>query len=266
STPEMKNKKIRIEKSIESKLLKEKELQESILLDRQIIASTLRKNLVKVDDDVFECYLSKVESELFKSHLKASKSSKIYNYFKNMKFEDIERLALNSLSKGRYFKAMKEYEVLDKKRIELEIKKDSYTTFSKKLLHLGSLSKVNRELKNVNGSLLRLEKEFKEIQVSIGDKKLHEEISRINNLKDDIGNRYYKQSNMFEEKSKLNEFFIKETNKLKRDLDSEKDISDRFTKASVKTNYINLRGKILGNYLVDFEIEKKKRKSFEMDF
>ena len=266
STPEMKNKKIRIEKSIESKLLKEKELQESILLDRQITALMLRKKLVKVDGDVFECYLSKVESERFKSHLKASKSSKIYNYFKYMKFEDIERLALNSLSKGRYFKAMKEYEVLDNKRIELEIEKDSYTTFSKKLLHLGSLSRVNRELKSVNESLLKLEKEFKEIQTSIGDKKLHEEISRINNLRDSIGNRYYKQSNMFREKSKLNEVFIKETNKLKRDLDSEKDISNRFTKTSLKTNYINLRGKILGNYLVDFEIEKKKRKSFEMSF
>ena len=266
SSPEMKNKKIRIEKSIESKLLKEKELQESILLDRQITALTLRKRLVKIDDNVFECYLSKVESERLKSSLKESKSSEIYNYFKNMKFEDIERLALNSLSKGRYFKAMKEYEILDKKRIELEIKKDSYTTFSKKLLHLGSLSRVNRELKSVNESLLKLEKEFREIQTSIGDKKLYEEISRINNLRDRIGNRYYKQSNMFGEKSKLNEFFIKETNKLKRDLDSEKDISNRFTKASLKTNYINLRGKILGNYLVDFEIEKKKRKSFEMDF
>ena len=266
STPEMKNKKIRIEKSIESKLLKEKELQESILLDRQITALTLRKRLVKIDDNVFECYLSKVESERLKSSLKESKSSEIYNYFKNMKFEDIERLALNSLSKGRYFKAMKEYRVLDKKRIKLEREKDSYSTLSKKLLHLGSLSKVNRELKNVNGSLLKLEKEFREIQTSIGDKKLYEEISRINNLRDRIGNRYYKQSNMFGEKSKLNEFFIKETNKLKRDLDSEKDISNRFTKASLKINYINLRGKILGNYLVDFEIEKKKRKSFGMDF
>lgn len=266
STPEMKNKKIRIEKSIESKLLKEKELQESILLDRKITVLMLRKKLIKVNGSDFECYLSKVESERFKSHLKASKSSKIYNYFKNMKFEDIERLALNSLSKGRYFKAMKEYEILDKKRIELEIKKDSYTTFSKKLLHLGSLSRVNRELKSVNESLLKLEKEFREIQTSIGDKKLHEEIFRINDLRDSIGNRYYKQRNMFREKSELNEFFIKETNKLKRDLDSEKDISNRFTKASLKTNYINLRGKILGNYLVDFEIEKKKRKSFGMDF
>ncbi|WP_330112753.1 hypothetical protein VSU16_16670 (plasmid) [Cetobacterium somerae] len=134
------------------------------------------------------------------------------------------------------------------------------------------MSRVNRELKNVNGSLLKLEKEFREIQnQSIGDKKLHEEIFRINDLRDAITKRYYKQSNMFEEKSKLNEFFIKETNKLKnklkRDLDSEKDISNRFTKTSLKkTNYINLRGKILGNYLVDFEIEKKKRKSFEMDF
>ena len=266
STPEMKNKKIRIEKSIESKLLKEKELQESILLDRQIIALILRKKLVKVDNNVFEHYLSKVESERFKSHLKASKSSEIYNYFKNMKFEDIERLALNSLSKGRYFKAMKEYEVLDKKRIELQIKRDSYSTLSKKLLHLGALSRVNKELKNVNASLLKLEKEFKEIQRSIGDKKFHEEISKINNLRNNIADRYSKQSDMFKEKSKLNEFFIKETNKLKRDLDSEKDISNRFTKASLKTNYINLRGKILGNYLVDFEIEKKKRKSFEMDF
>ena len=266
STPEMKNKKIRIEKSIESKLLKEKELQESILLDKKIIVLMIRKKLIKVDGSDFECYLSKVESERFKSHLKASKSSEIYNYFKNMKFEDIEHLALNSLSKGRYFKAMKEYRVLDKKRIELEIKKDSYTTFSKKLLHLGSLSRVNRELKRVNESLLKLEKEFREIQTSIGDKKLHEEIFRINDLRDSIGNRYYKQRNMFREKSELNEFFIKETNKLKRDLDSEKDISNRFTKTSLKTNYINLRGKILGNYLVDFEIEKKKRKSFEMSF
>lgn len=266
STPEMKNKKIRIEKSIESKLLKEKELQESILLDRQITALILRKKLVKVDNNAFEHYLSKVESERFKSHLKASKSSKIYNYFKDMKFEDIERLALNSLSKGRYFKAMKEYEVLDKKKIELQIKRDSYSTLSKKLLYLGALSRVNKELKNVNASLLKLEKEFKEIQRSIGDKKLHEEISKINNLRDSIGDRYYKQSNMFGENSKLNEFFIKETNKLKRDLDSEKDISNRFTKTSLKTNYINLRGKILGNYLVDFEIEKKKRKSFGMDF
>ncbi|WP_330112671.1 hypothetical protein VSU16_15445 (plasmid) [Cetobacterium somerae] len=243
STPEMKNKKIRIEKSIESKLLKEKELQESILLDRQIIALTLHKRLVKVDDNVFECYLSKVESEHLKSSLKELKSSEIYNYFKNMKFEDIERLALNSLSKGRYFKAMKEYGVLDKKRIELKIEKDSYTTLSKKLLYLGALSKVNRELKSVNESLLRLEKEFKEIQTSIGDKKLHEEIFRINDLRDSIGNRYYKQRNMFREKSELNEFFIKETNKLKKNLDSEKDISNRFTKNLLKTNYINLRGK-----------------------
>ena len=266
STPEMKNKKIRIEKSIESKLLKEKELQESILLDKKIIVLMIRKKLIKVDERDFECYLSKVESERLKSSLKESKSSEIYNYFKNMKFEDIERLALNSLSKGRYFKAMKEYGVLDKKRIELKIEKDSYTTLSKKLLYLGALSKVNRELKSVNESLLRLEKEFKEIQTSIGDKKLHEEIFRINDLRDAITKRYYKQSNMFKEKSKLNEFFIKETNKLKRDLDSEKDISNRFTKTSLKTNYINLRGKILGNYLVDFEIEKKKRKSFGMDF
>ncbi|WP_330112316.1 MobA/MobL family protein (plasmid) [Cetobacterium somerae] len=266
STPEMKNKKIKIEKSIESKLLKEKELQESILLDRQIIVLIIRKKLIKVDGRDFECYLSKVESERLKSSLKESKSSEIYNYFKNMKFEDIERLALNSLSKGRYFKAMKEYEVLDKKRIELQIERNSYSTLSKKLLHLGSLSRVNRELKSVKESLLKLEKEFREIQTSIGDKKLHEEIFRINDLRDAITKRYYKQSNMFEEKSKLNEFFIKETNKLKRDLDSEKDISNRFTKTSLKTNYINLRGKILGNYLVDFEIEKKKRKSFEMSF
>ncbi|MGL4509712.1 hypothetical protein, partial [Cetobacterium sp.] len=154
----------------------------------------------------------------------------------------------------------------DKKKIELQIKRDSYSTLSKKLLYLGALSRVNKELKNVNASLLKLEKEFKEIQRSIGDKKLHEEISKINNLRDSIGDRYYKQSNMFGENSKLNEFFIKETNKLKRDLDSEKDISNRFTKTSLKTNYINLRGKILGNYLVDFEIEKKKRKSFGMDF
>ncbi|WP_330112695.1 hypothetical protein VSU16_15990 (plasmid) [Cetobacterium somerae] len=40
---------------------------------------------------------------------------------------------------------MKEYRVLDKKRIELEIEKDSYSTLSKKLLHLGSLTKINRE-------------------------------------------------------------------------------------------------------------------------
>ncbi|MBC2852421.1 MobA/MobL family protein [Cetobacterium sp. 2G large] len=266
STPEMKNKKIRIEKSIESKLLKEKELQESILLDKKIIVLIIRKKLIKIDERDFECYLSKVESERFKSHLKASKSSEIYNYFKNMKFEDIERLALNSLSKGRYFKAMKEYEVLNNKRIELNREKDSYLTLSKKLLHLGSLSRVNRELKSVNEALLKLEKEFKEIQTSIGDKKLYEEISKINNLRETITKRYYKQSNMFREKSELNEFFIKETNKLKKDLDSEKDISNRFTKASLKTNYINLRGKILGNYLVDFEIEKKKRKSFEMSF
>ena len=104
-----------------------------------------------------------------------------------MKFEDIERLALNSLSKGRYFKAMKEYRILDKKRIELQIEKDSYTTFSKKLLHLGSLSRVNRELKNVNESLSKLEKEFREIQTSIGDKKLYEEISKVNNLRNSIG-------------------------------------------------------------------------------
>ena len=228
-----------IEKSIESKLLKEKELQESILLDKKIIVLMIRKKLIKVDERDFECYLSKVESERLKSSLKESKSSEIYNYFKNMKFEDIERLALNSLSKGRYFKAMKEYRVLDKKRIKLEIEKDSYSTLSKKLLHLGSLSKVNRELKNVNGSLLKLEKEFREIQTSIGDKKLHEEIFRINDLRDSIGNRYYKQRNMFREKSELNEFFIKETNKLKRDLDSEKDISNRFTKVSLKTKKAN---------------------------
>lgn len=266
STPEMKNKKIRIEKSIESKLLKEKELQESILLDRKITVEIIRKTLFNGNCITFECYSSKIESERLKINLKASKSSEIYNYFKNMKFEDIERLALNSLSKGRYFKAMKEYRVLDKKRIELQIEKDSYSTLSKKLLHLGALSRVNRELKSVNESLLKLEKEFKEIQTSIGDKKLHEEISRIKNLRDAITKRYFKQRNMFREKSQLNEFFIKETNKLKRDLNSEKDISNRFTKASLKTNYINLRGKILGNYLVDFEIEKKKRKSFEMDF
>ncbi|WP_330112694.1 hypothetical protein VSU16_15985 (plasmid) [Cetobacterium somerae] len=71
---------------------------------------------------------------------------------------------------------------------------------------------------------------------------------------------------MYGEQSKLNEFFIKETKNLKRELDLEKDISNRFTKNSLKTNYINLRGKILSNYLVDFEIEKKKRKSFSMDF
>ena len=266
STPEMKNKKIRIEKSIESKLLKEKELQESILLDRKITVEMLRKTLFKVDDTIFECYSSKMKSESLKINFKALKSSEIYNYFKDMKFEDIERLALNSLSKGRYFKAMKEYRVLDKKRIELQIERDSYSTLSKKLLHLGSLSRATRELKSVNEYLLKLEKEFKEIQISIGDKKLHEEISKINNLRNNIADRYSKQSDMFKEKSKLNEFFIKETNKLKRDLDSEKDISNRFTKASLKTNYINLRGKILGNYLVDFEIEKKKRKSFEMDF
>ena len=266
STPEMKNKKIRIEKSIESKLLKEKELQESILLDKKIIVLIIRKKLIKIDERDFECYLSKVESERFKSHLKASKSSEIYNYFKNMKFEDIERLALNSLSKGRYFKAMKEYEVLNNKRIELNREKDSYLTLSKKLLHLGSLSRVNRELKSVNEALLKLEKEFRQIQTSIGDKKLYEEISKINNLRETITKRYYKQSNMFREKSELNEFFIKETNKLKKDLDSEKDISNRFTKASLKTNYINLRGKILGNYLVDFEIEKKKRKNYGLEF
>ncbi|WP_407536585.1 hypothetical protein QCB49_12015 (plasmid) [Cetobacterium somerae] len=266
STPEMKNKKIRIEKSIESKLLKEKELQESILLDRKITVEILRKTIFKAKEVTFESYLSRVESERLKINLKASKSFEIYNYFKSIKFEDIERLALNSLSKGRYFKAMKEYRVLDNKRIRLQIEKDSYTTFSKKLLHLNSMSRINRELKSVSESLLKLEKEFKEIQISIGDKKLHEEISRINNLRDNICNRYSKQSNMLKEKSQLNEFFIKETNKLKRNLDSEKNISNRFTKESLKINYINLRGKILGNYLVDFEIEKKKRKSFEIDF
>ncbi|MCQ9628368.1 hypothetical protein HS141_15730, partial [Cetobacterium somerae] len=154
----------------------------------------------------------------------------------------------------------------DKKRIELEIEKDSYSTLSKKLLHLGSLSRVNRELKSVNESLLKLEREFKDIQKSIGDEKLHKEISRINDLRDSIAKRYSKQSDMYSEQSKLKEFFIKETKNLKRELDLEKDISNRFTKNSLKTNYINLRGKILGNYLVDFEIEKKKRKSFEMDF
>ena len=266
STPEMKNKKIRIEKSIEAKLLKEKELQESILLDRKIIVEILQKTLFKADDVIFEVYLSKKEAERFKSSLRASKLSEIYNYFKDMKFSDIERLALNSLSKGRYFKAMKEYKSLDKKRIKLEIEKDSYSTLSKKLFHLGSLTKINRELKSVNESLLKLEKEFKDIQKSIGDEKLHEEISRINDLRDSIAKRYSKQSSMYREQSKLNEFFIKETNRLKRELDSEKDFSNRFTKNSLKTNYINLRGKILGNYLVDFEIEKKKRKSFELDF
>ena len=266
STPEMKNKKIRIEKSIEAKLLKEKELQESILLDRKITTLILHKKLIKVDESIFECYLSNKESERLKFSLRASKSSKIYNYFKDMKFSDIERLALNSLSKGRYFKAMKEYKSLDKKRIELEIEKDSYSTLSKKLFHLGSLTKINRELKSVNESLLKLEKEFKDIQKSIGDEKLHKEISRINDLRDSIAKKYSKQSDMYREQSKLNEFFIKETNRLKRELDSEKDISNRFTKNSLKTNYINLRGKILGNYLVDFEIEKKKRKSFELDF
>ena len=266
STPEMRNKKIRIEKSIEAKLLKEKELQESILLDKKIIALILRKKLIKMDDGVFERYVSNKESESRKSNLRASKLSEIYSYFKDMKFEYIENLALNSLSKGRYFKAMKEYRVLDNKRIELQIEKNSYSTLSKKLLHLGSLSRVNRELKSVNESLLKLEKEFKDIQRSIGDEKLHKEISRINNLRDSISNRYHKQRNMFREKSELNEFFIKETKSLKRELDLEKDISNRFTKASLNSNYINLRGKILGNYLVDFEIEKKKRKSFSMDF
>ncbi|MCQ9627844.1 MobA/MobL family protein [Cetobacterium somerae] len=266
STPEMKNKKIKIEKSIESKLLKEKELQESILLDRKITALILHKKLIKVDSSIFECYLSNEESKRLKSSLRASKLSEIYSYFKDMKFENIENLALNSLSKGRYFKAMKEYRVLDNKRIELQIERDSYTTFSKKLLHLGSLSRVNRELKSVNNSLLKLEKEFKEIQKSIGDKKLHEEISRINSLRDSIAKRYSKQSDMYREQSNLNEFFIKETKNLKRELDLEKDISNRFTKTSLKSNYLNLRGKILGNYLVDFEIEKKKRKSFSMDF
>lgn len=265
STPEMKNKKIRIEKSIESKLLKEKELQESILLDKKITVELLRKTLFKGNESCFDYYLSEIESKQLKIDLKASKAIEIYNYFKEIKFEDIERLALNSLSNGRYFKAMKEYKVLDKKRIELQIEKDSYSILSKKLLHLGSLSRVNRELKSVNESLLKLEKVFREIQTSIGSKKLHEEISRINNLRDSIGNRYYKQSNMFRKKSKLNEFFIKETNKLKRDLYSEKDISNRFTKAFLKINYINLRGKILGNYLVNFEIEKKK-KNYDLNF
>ncbi len=190
----MKNKKIKIEKSIESKLLKEKELQESILLDRKITALILHKKLIKVDSSIFECYLSNEESKRLKSSLRASKLSEIYSYFKDMKFENIENLALNSLSKGRYFKAMKEYKSLDKKRIELEIEKDSYSTLSKKLLHLGSLSRVNRELKSVNESLLKLEKEFKEIQKSIGDEKLHKEISKINDLRDSIAKRYSKQN------------------------------------------------------------------------
>ncbi|WP_330112696.1 hypothetical protein VSU16_15995 (plasmid) [Cetobacterium somerae] len=89
----MKNKKIRIEKSIEAKLLKEKELQESILLDRKIIALILHKKLIKVDDSIFECYLSNKESERLKMSLRASKSSKIYNYFKDMKFSDIEKIS-----------------------------------------------------------------------------------------------------------------------------------------------------------------------------
>ncbi|MGL5348991.1 MAG: MobA/MobL family protein [Cetobacterium sp.] len=263
STPEMKNKKIRIEKSIESKLLKEKELQESILLDRKIMVLILRKKLFKADESILECYLSKNEDDVVKSRLRASKAFKICNYFKDMKFSDIERLALNSLSKGRYLKAMKKYRVLNQKRIELEIEKDSYSTLSKKLLHLGSLSKVNKDLKTVNESLLKLEKEFKEIQSSIGDKKLYEEISRIIKLKDAIEDRYNAQGKMFEKSYKFNEFCNKEINKLKRELDTN---TNQFTKSSLKANYINLRGKILGNYLIDFEIEKKKKKSFELNF
>lgn len=258
STPEMKNKKIRIEKSIESKLLKEKELQESIQLDRKITIEILHKTIFKAQEITFDSYLSKVESEWLKINLKALKSSEIYNYFKEIKFEYIEQLALNNLSKGRYFKAMKEYNSLDKRKIQLQIEKDSYMTLSKKILYFDSLFKVNRKLKNINESLFKLEKEFKEIQTSISDKKLHEEISRINNLRNNISDIYYKQNMIFREKLKLHEFFIKEANKLKRSLDSENDISNKFTKISLKTNYLNLRGKILGNYLVDFEIEKKK--------
>ena len=207
-----------------------------------------------------------IESKQLKIDLKASKAIGIYNYFKEIKFEDIERLALNSLSKGRYFKAMKEYKILNKERIKLQKKKELYSTISKKLLNLSFLTKINKNLKKTNESLLKLEKEFKYIQVSIDNEKFYEEISRINNLRDNIADRYFKQNNMFKEESKLNNFFIKETNKLKRDLESDKNISNRFTKISLKMNYINLRGKILGNYLVDFEIENKKIKNCDLDF
>ncbi|WP_432205595.1 MobA/MobL family protein (plasmid) [Cetobacterium somerae] len=261
STPEMKNKKIRIEKSISAKMLKEKELQEYILLDRKITVEILRKTLFKHSSDDFESYISNLKEGSVKIDLKASKLFSVHNYFKEMKYEDIERLALNILSKGRYFKAMKEYGVLDKKRIELQIEKDSYSKLSQKLFNLGTFSRINKDLKNINDSILKLEKEFKEIQTSIGDEKLHEEISRINRLRDTIASKYSKQSNTLKEKSQLNEFFIKETNRLKRELENE-NISNRFSKTSLKTSYIDLRGKILGNYLVDFEIEKKKKYRF----
>ena len=264
--PKMKNKKIRIEKSIETNLLKETELQKSILLDKKITVELLRKTLFKGKEGCFDYYLSEIESKQLKIDLKASKAIGIYNYFKEIKFEDIERLALNSLSKGRYFKAMKEYKILNKERIKLQKKKELYSTISKKLLNLSFLTKINKNLKKTNEFLLKLEKEFKYIQVSIDNEKFYEEISRINNLRDNIADRYFKQNNMFKEESKLNNFFIKETNKLKRDLESDKNISNRFTKISLKMNYINLRGKILGNYLVDFEIENKKIKNCDLDF
>ncbi|MGL4866606.1 MAG: MobA/MobL family protein [Cetobacterium sp.] len=264
--PKMKNKKIRIEKSIETNLLKETELQKSILLDKKITVELLRKTLFKGKEGCFDYYLSEIESKQLKIDLKASKAIGIYNYFKEIKFEDIERLALNSLSKGRYLKAMKEYKILNKERIKLQKKKELYSTISKKLLNLSFLTKINKNLKKTNEFLLKLEKEFKYIQVSIDNEKFYEEISRINNLRDNIADRYFKQNNMFKEESKLNNFFIKETNKLKRDLESDKNISNRFTKISLKMNYINLRGKILGNYLVDFEIENKKIKNCDLDF
>ena len=259
STPEMKNKKIRIEKNVEKKLLKEKELQESILLDRKIIVEILRKTIFNSSSSSIDSYISNLKSKSLKMNLNALKALEFYNYFKNISFEEIEGLALNTLSKGRYFKIMKEYRVLDKKRIELQIEKELYSTLSKKLLHLRFLSRVNKDFKFLNESLLKLEKEFKEIQISIGKKKLHEEISRIDSLRDNIADRYFKENNMFKYKIEFNEFYIKEANKLKKNLDFEKNILKRFSKTFLEINYVNLRGKILSNYLIDFEIEKNQK-------
>ncbi|MGL5798346.1 MAG: MobA/MobL family protein, partial [Cetobacterium sp.] len=257
--PNMKNKKIRIEKSFELKLIEKLTIEKARLLDKEKIAEIIHKTALKTTPEHIDDYIVVKNEEALKSNLNGLKYEKISEHFKNINFDNLERLALNKLTGGVYFKIMNEYNLLKAKKLKINLELDTLTGLKTKIFNFKKIQFLKRELNLVQNNMNSLDLKFKNIQNTIGDQKLYDEILILYELNKSIQNKFSKKSESFVLLKKNSEELVKFAKIFKKQICKNIDKSN----LNQKNVFVNLRGKILGNYNCDIQ---SKNKDFDIDF
>ncbi|MGL5058249.1 MAG: hypothetical protein ACRC6A_12900 [Fusobacteriaceae bacterium] len=255
----MKNKKIRIEKSFELKLTEKLTIEKTRLLDKEKVAEIIHEIALETTPEHIEDYIVVKNEEALKSNLNGLKYEKISEHFKNIKFDNLERLALNKLTGGVYFKIMNEYNLLKVKKLKINLELDTLTGLKTKIFNFKKIQFLKRELNLVQNNMNSLDLKFKNIQNTIGDQKLYDEILILYELNKSIQNKFSKKSESFVLLKKNSEELVKFAKIFKKQICKNIDKSN----LNQKNVFVNLRGKILGNYNLDIQ---SKNKDFDIDF